>query len=295
MTGIETLDQGIRDALAHVSGKEASPEATVLRDLSLRMRRLRRAWGRPQAIGLFGPSQAGKSFLVGALLSHELGTLKVLARDRELDFLREINPAKGVESTGVVTRFSAAPGPRLDRGDFHCRLLTLDVVLESLATGFLVECTAPPLDLERIDRTLLAAKQQQGAAAAPHFAEAWDTVFHGLSKKYQDRHPYLNELRRHVVLRDGAWKSEVRSLGGWLFMYSLLWGGPGYGKDLDQLAARLLGGLEAVGHSENVELQLAQVRASSDTSSLLDASCLNAIGTSQPSVTVYAQEAGRDV
>ncbi|HRH00555.1 MAG TPA: virulence factor SrfC family protein [Polyangiaceae bacterium] len=295
MTGIETLDQGIRDALAHVSGKEASPEATVLRDLQLRMRRLRRAWGRPQAIGLFGPSQAGKSFLVGALLSHELGTLKVLARDRELDFLREINPAKGVESTGVVTRFSTAPGPRLTRGDFHCRLLTLDVVLESLATGFLVECTAPPLDLERIDRTLLAAKQQQGAPAAPHFAEAWDTVFHGLSKKYQDRHPYLNELRRHVVLRDGAWKSEVRSLGGWLFVYSLLWGGPGYAKDLDQLAARLLGGLEAVGHSENVELQLAQVRASSDTSSLLDASCLNAIGTSQPSMTVFAQEAGRDV
>lgn len=295
MTGIETLEQGIRDALAHVSGKEASPEATVLRDLHLRMRRLRRAWGRPQAVGLFGPSQAGKSFLVGALLSHELGTLKVLARDRELDFLREINPAKGVESTGVVTRFSTAPGPRLERGDFHCRLLTLDVVIESLATGFLVECTAPPLDLERIDWTLLAARQQQGATASPHFAEAWDTVFHGLSKKYQDRHPYLNELRRHVVLRDGAWKSEVRSLGGWLFVYSLLWGGPGYAKDLDQLAARLLGGLEAVGHSENVELQLAQVRASSDTSSLLDASCLNAIGTSQPSMTVFAQEAGRDV
>jgi hypothetical protein len=295
MTGIDTLDQSIRDALAHVQGRESSAEATVLRDLSLRMRRLRRAWGRPQAVGLFGPSQAGKSFLVGALLSHELGSLKVLARDRELDFLREINPAKGVESTGVVTRFSTAPGPRLSRGDFHCRLLTLDVVLESLATGFLVECTAPPLDIERIDRTLLAARQQAGGQAGPHFADAWDTVFHGLSKKYQDRHPYLNELRRHAVLRDGAWKNDVRSLGGWLFMYSLLWGGPGYAKDLDALAARLLGGLEAVGHSENVELSLAHVRASSDTSSLLDASCLNAIGQTQAQLTVYAQEAGRDV
>ncbi len=296
MNGIETLDQAIRDALAHVSGKESSTEATVLRDLSLRMRRLRRAWGRPQAVGLFGPSQAGKSFLVGALLSHELGSLKVRARDRELDFLREINPAKGVESTGVVTRFSSAPGPQLSRGDFHCRLLTLDVMLESMATGFLVECTAPPIDLERIDRTLLAARQQPGGNAGSHFADAWDTVFHGLSKKYQDKHPYLNELRRHAVLRDGAWKSDVRSLGGWLFMYSLLWGGPGYAKDLDALAARLLAGLEALSHSENVELSLAHVRASSDASSLLDASCLNAIGTpSQGQMTVYAQEAGRDV
>jgi len=296
MSGIDTLDHCIREALAHVSGKESSTEATVLRDLALRARRLKRAWGRPQAVGLFGPSQAGKSFLVGALLSHELGSLKVLSRNRELDFLREINPAKGVESTGVVTRFSTGPSPELTHGDFHCRLLTLDVMLESLATGFLVECTAPAIDLERIDRTLLAAKQQAGAQAGPHFADAWDTVFHGLSKKYQDKHPYLNELRRHQVLRDGAWKKDIRSLGGWLFMYSLLWGGPGYAKDLDALAARLLAGLEAVGHSENVELDMAHVRASSDTSSLLDASCLNAIG--QPGtgpISIYAKESGQRV
>ena len=296
MSGIDTLDQCIRETLAHVSGKESSTEATVLRDLSLRTRRLKRAWGRPQAVGLFGPSQAGKSFLVGALLNHELGSLKVLSRDRELDFLREINPAKGVESTGVVTRFSTGQGPALSHGDFHCRLLTLDVMLESMATGFLVECTAPAIDIERIDRTLLAAKQQAGAMPGPHFADAWDTVFHGLTKKYQDKHPYLNELRRHLVLRDGAWKKDIRSLGGWLFMYSLLWGGPGYAKDLDALAARLLAGLEAVGHSENVELDMAHVRASSDTSSLLDASCLNAIG--QPGtgpISIYAKEAGRSV
>lgn len=296
MNGIETLDTCIRDALSHVSGRESSTEATVLRDLSLRMRRLRRAWGRPQAVGLFGPSQAGKSFLVGALLSHELGSLKVLSRDRELDFLREINPAKGVESTGVVTRFSTGRPPDLARGDFHCRLLTLDVMVESLATGFLVECTAPPIDLERIDRTLLAARQQGGTPVGPHFADAWDTAFHGLTKKYQDKHPYLNELRRHVALRDGAWKKDVRTLGGWLFVYSLLWGGPGYAKDMDALAARLLAGLEALSHSENVELQIAHVRAASDASSLLDASCLNAIG--QPSsgqISVYAQEARREV
>ncbi len=295
MSSIDILDQSIKDVLARVAGKEASAEATVLRDLSLRMRRLKRAWGRPQAVGLFGPSQAGKSFLVGALLSHELGTLKVLARGRELDFLREINPAKGVESTGVVTRFSTAPAPRLARGDFYCRLLTLDVLLESLATGFLVECTAPPLDLERIDRTLRDAKLHAGPQVAPVFADAWDTVFHGLGKKYQDRHPYLNELRRHGVLRDGAWKADVKTLPGWLHVFALLWGGPGYAKDLDGLAARLVAGLEALGHSENIEVGLEHVRASSDTSSLLDASCLNSIGTSSAMISVHSQEASRDV
>ncbi len=43
----------------------------------------------------------------------------MLSRDGEVDFLAEINPAKGVESTGVVTRFSTAPAAApLTRGDF---------------------------------------------------------------------------------------------------------------------------------------------------------------------------------
>src|SRR5438067_5918173 len=139
---IQTLEGAIGDAQAAVAGNaEAQNEALGLRDLALRAKKLRRAWSRKQSLGLFGPSQAGKSFLVGALLSHELGSLKVMARDREVDFLKEINPAKGVESTGVVTRFSTSQSTHaLRRGDFHCELLSLEGVLQSMATGFLVEC-----------------------------------------------------------------------------------------------------------------------------------------------------------
>src|SRR6478736_5004187 len=124
---VGTLEKAIGDAQAEIAGNaEAQAEALVLRDLALRTRKLRRAWSRKQSVGLFGPSQAGKSFLVGALLSHELGTLEVLSRDRSLDFLKEINPAKGVESTGVVTRFTCSPPPhQLRKGDFYCELLPL--------------------------------------------------------------------------------------------------------------------------------------------------------------------------
>src|SRR5204863_6512271 len=127
---IGTLEQAISTTQSEIAGNtEAHAEALVLRDLALRTRKLRRAWSRKQSLGLFGPSQAGKSFLVGALLSHEMGSLKVMARDRELDFLKEINPAKGVESTGVVTRFTTTMGGSgasgvategLKKGDFHC-------------------------------------------------------------------------------------------------------------------------------------------------------------------------------
>ena len=109
---ISTLEQAIGETQAAIVGQaEAENEALVLRDLALRTRKLRRAWARKQSLGLFGPSQAGKSFLVGALLSHELGSLEVLSRGGAVDFLDEINPAKGVESTGVLPRFSATPAP----------------------------------------------------------------------------------------------------------------------------------------------------------------------------------------
>ena len=295
---LKTLEDSIvraRAAALAVDG-EPPPEAHALTDLELRMKKLRRAWGRPQSLGFFGPSQAGKSFLVGALLSHELGTLKVLSRQGEVDFLQDINPAKGVESTGTVTRFSSAPAPApLSRGDFYCRLLSLEVMLESMATGFLVECTAPPVDAERVERVLREARLESGPPAPELYRQAWDTVWHNLLKKYQDRHPYLNELRRHPELRTEAWKRGIGSVAGWSAVFSLLWGGRGYSKDLDRLAAMLIAGLEQLGHPEAVEVDLESVRASSTQPSIIDAACLNAIGTPQPTMRVHVSENGHEV
>lgn len=283
------LEQAIGETQGIIAGHaEAEGEALVLRDLALRTRKLRRAWARKQSLGLFGPSQAGKSFLVGAMLSHELGSLEVLGRSGAVDFLKQINPAKGVESTGVVTRFSAQPTPPLRRGDFYCELLSLESVLQSMATGFLVECTSPPVDVDRVERTLREARLQAGPPAPPIYARAWETVWHELTKKYQDRHPYLNELRRHPALKTGI---DVVTAAGWQLVYSLLWGGPGYAKDIDVLMRTLVAGIEQLGYAEAVEVGLEHVRASSDRPSVIDASCLNALGTSRtvvPASTIPA-------
>ncbi|MCB9596771.1 MAG: hypothetical protein H6719_28875 [Sandaracinaceae bacterium] len=294
---LETLEASIDSArAAALSGSgDPPPEAQALTDLSLRMKKLRRAWSRPQSLGFFGPSQAGKSFLVGALLSHELGTLKVQSREGSVDFLQDINPAKGVESTGTVTRFTSHPGAPLSRGDFHCSLLSLEVMLESLATGFLVECTAPPVDPERVERVLREARLQGGSPAPALYREAWDAVWHNTLKKYQDRHPYLNELRRHPELRSEAWKSGINSVAGWSHVYSLLWGGRGYSRDLDRLADVLIQGLESLGHPEFVEVELDYVRASSVNPSVIDAACLNAVGTPQGTMHVFVPQSGREV
>jgi hypothetical protein len=274
---------------------ETASEASSLRDIGYRLRKLQGAASRPAAIGYFGPSQAGKSFLVGALLSHELGSLKVLCRGRQLDFLKEINPAKGVESTGVVSRFSTRPVPTLQRGDFYCRLLGLDVMLESMATGFLVECTSPSVDGDRVAQCLRDARLQAGPPAPAIYRDAWELVWHDLYKKYQDRHPYLNELRRQSALTTGNWKDDIKTVNGWQMIYSLLWGGPGYAVDLDRLLICLVGGLEAVGHAQAVEVSLEHVRASSDGVSIVDASCLNSLGATRDVARVFVHGTGREV
>ena len=289
---ITQLEEGASTALG-VS--EDAVEAPLLRDLRLRAQKLKKAYGRPQCLGFFGPSQAGKSFLVGALLSHELGHLRVVSGQRELDFLREINPAKGVESTGVVTRFSTLPGRALTRGDFECQVLPLDVLLESLATGFLVECTSPPVDGERVARCLRDARVQAGPPAPAIYAAAWESVWHNLQKKYHDRHPYLNELRRQVHALDAGWGRTITTAAGWLHVYSLLVGGPGYARDLEQLLRALVQGLEVLGHASHVEVGLEHVRATQGATSIIDAGCLNSLGTAREPIRAFVPDLGRDV
>lgn len=293
---IDTIVQAIVSARSAITGGEHIGELEALHQLGYRAAKLRRAWGRPQCLGFFGPSQAGKSFLVGALLSHELGTLKVLARSGEVDFLEEINPAKGVESTGVVTRFTAGASPaELTKGDFLCSVLSLEVVLESLATGFLVECTSPTVDPERVERVLRDARLQAGGETHPRFRQAWDAVWHNLLKKYQNRHAYLNELKSHNLLRREEWKDGITTSAGWMMVYTLLWGGAGYAKDLDELMRKLLTGLQQVNYAEAVEVDLEHIRASSDGNSLIDAACLNSLGQTRKVVMVYDHETGAEV
>ena len=83
-------------------------------------RKLARAARRRMCVGVFGPSQAGKSYLVSILASRDGRPLQARFADKTYDFLREINPPGNRESTGLVTRFGLGlsagddglPGPR---------------------------------------------------------------------------------------------------------------------------------------------------------------------------------------
>ena len=63
-----------------------------------------------------------------------------------------------------------------------------------------------------------------------------------------------------------------------MLVFSLLWGGPGYAKDLEALFRILAEGLDALGHARRIEVGLDHIRASSDAPTLIDAACLNSLG-----------------
>lgn len=82
------------------------PLLAQLRASRRALRRYERAAARKMCVGVFGPSQSGKSYLVSALARDASGNLLTRFESQTCDFLKDINPEGGKESTGLVTRFT---------------------------------------------------------------------------------------------------------------------------------------------------------------------------------------------
>ena len=105
-------------------------------------RKLETAVHRPMCVGVFGPSQAGKSYLISALARQ--GTAPLVAEfsgvAEGLDFVREINPEGGQESTGLVTRFTIRRERTPDGFPVALRLLSQTDVVKILGNTFFSDC-----------------------------------------------------------------------------------------------------------------------------------------------------------
>lgn len=102
----------LNSALEWVNGS-SDPEITGNKRLvkSLRtgiyqVHRLAAAAEAKMCVGVYGPSQAGKSYLVSALARKQGERLIAVLGGKEVDFIETINPEGGKESTGLVTRFT---------------------------------------------------------------------------------------------------------------------------------------------------------------------------------------------
>ena len=91
------------------------------------LNRLAVAAERPMAVAVFGPSQAGKSYLISALARDGEKALQAKIGTETVDFLKRINPEGGKESTGIVTRFTIGEN-RLPFPDMPVKTRLLDQI-----------------------------------------------------------------------------------------------------------------------------------------------------------------------
>ena len=102
---------------------------------------------RKMCVGVFGASQAGKSYLISALARK--GQSRLIARfgEEKVDFIACINPEGGIESTGLVTRFTIQAPALLPPGHpVSLGLLSEIDVVKVLVNSFAEDVLHPPLE-----------------------------------------------------------------------------------------------------------------------------------------------------
>lgn len=135
-----------KDFTGWVDRKEdvARAEKTALirdvRRLQAQARRLRHASSRKMCVGVFGPSQAGKSYLISALARQGTKPLTADFSGLHVDFLADINPSGDKESTGLVTRFTMdRPARAPDGFPVELRLFSETDVVKVLANSYVFD------------------------------------------------------------------------------------------------------------------------------------------------------------
>lgn len=117
--------------------REGDALTLQLRQTRNHLRRLRRAAGQPLAVGFFGESQVGKSYLVSVLAAGANGRLETQLGNDRLDFLTHVNPVgHGKEATGLVTRFTCQPGGAPPSHPIDVRLLSEADIVKILGNSY---------------------------------------------------------------------------------------------------------------------------------------------------------------
>ncbi len=167
------------DANREKVGAQGPAFARDFRRARVRADKLATAAGRNMCVGVYGPSQAGKSYLISVLARPRGGDL-VAAFDgarRPVTYLDEINPEGQGESTGLVTRFTTRKVPAPPGYPVGVSLLSEADIARVLINSFAEDGdnTETPPSAEEIEQLLETARGQAGdPGQAMTIEEMWD-------------------------------------------------------------------------------------------------------------------------
>lgn len=172
----------LADLTAEASAWATDNRDTVRGEYNGLQRELRRAGrlfrtcaeaaARKMCVGVFGPSQAGKSYLISALARDDKGALMADFSGETHDFISEINPEGGKESTGLVTRFTTEHGNAAPAGyPVRVQLLSETDLVKILANTYYADCEhRNPPNPEAIHEALSKLEKLTGTGPVPQGA-----------------------------------------------------------------------------------------------------------------------------
>ncbi len=204
------------------------------------------------AVGFFGLSQAGKSYLISALASDGNGKLESNFGGQVLDFIQHVNPpGGGGEATGLVTRFSHTSRPCQNASyPVELKLFSEIEIAKILCNTWFDDFDHERMDYSFTEQRIRAALsdfegqetgQVQAGVSSDDVVALWDYLKSNYEKSTRllDEHywPRAVKLAPRLTPRERA------------KLFSVLWGGQSPITDLYNMLA---GVLQRLGHAETV-------------------------------------------
>ncbi|MFK7744485.1 MAG: putative virulence factor [Roseobacter sp.] len=168
-----------RDALAWVNhdenadtvGPKHKSLTKLLRKSARRAERLGKSARTNMSVSVFGPSQAGKSFLVSVLARPSDGRLTAdfNGPGGKLDYISQVNPAGDGESTGLVTRFTMTKAATPEGFPIQLNLLSEADIARTIINSFYEDGdqSEPPLEPEDLAAHFAEHSGKAGAGDVP--------------------------------------------------------------------------------------------------------------------------------
>lgn len=206
-------------------GKSREDVLAKLRQQARLLRKLGRAAERKMCAGVFGPSQAGKSYLLSSLARDENKEVRCAFGDQTYDFLRDLNPGGNKESTGLVTRFTMTPPANMPAGyPVHVRLLSETELVKIFANSYFCDCDHK----EKVDKTAIQAavsslKERAGQPCAHITLDVMEELREYVSNSF-------GGMSRAAALEEVYWRDAIAlaprlSLDDRVKLFGIIWDG----------------------------------------------------------------------
>ncbi|MBX9593999.1 MAG: putative virulence factor, partial [Roseomonas sp.] len=272
-------------------GLDAAALARELRGVGLRAGRLAAAASRPMCVGVFGPSQAGKSYLISALAQSPDAPLMAMFDDRAVDFVRDINPEGGREATGLVTRFTMKRIATPPGMPVALRLLSQTDVVKIIGNAFLSDFD--PADVEvpspgAIEAALDQARGRMLPGAFDKLSE--DDVYVDLREYFESRfggHALVQALKAARFWQAASEIAPKLDHPARAALFGLVWGRVAR---LDDAYLRLAGALAQLGHPDDAFCPLTALVPRE--ASIIDVLTLNRFGAPDDTMIAVATRSG---